>query len=131
MFSCAFFFLMIRRPPRSTLFPYTTLFRSQLRERVFHVAGRGAFDIEVLGYEAAIALLQSGLLQDEGDVFSLDEEKLRRTEFFTRKDGALSANGARLLANLQTRKDLPLWRGIWLAPVRNPGTPPFLTPFPG
>src|SRR3712207_8656661 len=27
-----FFFLMIRRPPRSTLFPYTTLFRSPLRE---------------------------------------------------------------------------------------------------
>src|SRR5258708_18597051 len=27
--SCHFFFLMIRRPPRSTLFPYTTLFRSQ------------------------------------------------------------------------------------------------------
>src|SRR3712207_6974008 len=27
-----FFFLMIRRPPRSTLFPYTTLFRSILRE---------------------------------------------------------------------------------------------------
>src|SRR5690349_22218542 len=26
-----FFFLMIRRPPRSTLFPYTTLFRSKLR----------------------------------------------------------------------------------------------------
>ena len=32
---------------------------AQLRERVFHVAGRGAFDIEVLGYEAAIALLQT------------------------------------------------------------------------
>src|SRR5258708_33312905 len=28
----AFFFLMIRRPPRSTLFPYTTLFRSHLRK---------------------------------------------------------------------------------------------------
>src|SRR3712207_9584400 len=28
-----FFFLMIRRPPRSTLFPYTTLFRSQLAAR--------------------------------------------------------------------------------------------------
>src|ERR1044071_10088006 len=28
-FSCFFFFLMIRRPPRSTLFPYTTLFRSR------------------------------------------------------------------------------------------------------
>src|SRR5258708_15172336 len=30
-FSCLFFFLMIRRPPRSTLFPYTTLFRSSWR----------------------------------------------------------------------------------------------------
>src|SRR5256885_13238091 len=29
MYCCFFFFLMIRRPPRSTLFPYTTLFRSQ------------------------------------------------------------------------------------------------------
>src|SRR5256885_5664562 len=28
MTACIFFFLMIRRPPRSTLFPYTTLFRS-------------------------------------------------------------------------------------------------------
>src|SRR2546421_8908662 len=30
--SCFFFFLMIRRPPRSTLFPYTTLFRSVFRQ---------------------------------------------------------------------------------------------------
>src|SRR2546422_7956632 len=30
MISLFFFFLMIRRPPRSTLFPYTTLFRSRL-----------------------------------------------------------------------------------------------------
>src|SRR2546426_6233016 len=33
-FICIFFFLMIRRPPRSTLFPYTTLFRSQLLNTV-------------------------------------------------------------------------------------------------
>src|SRR2546430_12325647 len=34
-----FFFLMIRRPPRSTLFPYTTLFRSQLEQRfLVHLA---------------------------------------------------------------------------------------------
>src|SRR5574337_1722849 len=32
----SFFFLMIRRPPRSTLFPYTTLFRSHLRCRRSH-----------------------------------------------------------------------------------------------
>src|SRR3712207_6069492 len=31
MFALVFFFLMIRRPPRSTLFPYTTLFRSRLK----------------------------------------------------------------------------------------------------
>src|SRR2546422_6584989 len=34
LFSFLFFFLMIRRPPRSTLFPYTTLFRSVLGEEV-------------------------------------------------------------------------------------------------
>src|SRR6516165_785784 len=37
LFSC-FFFLMIRRPPRSTLFPYTTLFRSQAPFRVLLIA---------------------------------------------------------------------------------------------
>src|SRR3712207_7956149 len=36
MFSL-FFFLMIRRPPRSTLFPYTTLFRSLIQPKAFHV----------------------------------------------------------------------------------------------
>src|SRR3712207_7910830 len=36
--SCVFFFLMIRRPPRSTLFPYTTLFRSPLGFPVAHRA---------------------------------------------------------------------------------------------
>src|SRR5258708_24753982 len=33
-----FFFLMIRRPPRSTLFPYTTLFRSGEKERIAQCA---------------------------------------------------------------------------------------------
>ncbi|MCZ2816626.1 NAD-dependent DNA ligase LigA [Modestobacter sp. VKM Ac-2984] len=94
---------------------------AQLRERVFHVAGRGAFDIEVLGYEAATALLESRLLTDEGDVFTLDEEALCRTDFFTRKDGTLSANGKRLLANLQTRKDVPLWRVLVALSIRHVG----------
>src|SRR3712207_7478965 len=35
-----FFFLMIRRPPRSTLFPYTTLFRSRPRRRCAPLSGR-------------------------------------------------------------------------------------------
>ncbi|MCW2684114.1 MAG: ligA2, partial [Blastococcus sp.] len=94
---------------------------AQLRERVFHVAGRGAFDIENLGYEAAIALLQSRLLQDEGDIFFLDEEQLRRAPFFTKKNGVLSANGAKLLTNLQTRKDVPLWRVLVALSIRHVG----------
>src|SRR6202012_6186407 len=35
-----FFFLMIRRPPRSTLFPYTTLFRSHPADRRLSCSGR-------------------------------------------------------------------------------------------
>src|SRR3712207_8701258 len=35
-----FFFLMIRRPPRSTLFPYTTLFRSSLDVLTFFSGGK-------------------------------------------------------------------------------------------
>ena len=94
---------------------------AQLRERVFHVAGRGAFDIENLGYEAAIALLQSHLLEDEGDVFFLDADALQRSSFFTKKDGALSANGAKLLTNLQSRKDVPLWRVLVGLSIRHVG----------
>jgi DNA ligase (NAD+) len=94
---------------------------AQLRERVFHVAGRGAFDIENLGYEAAIALLESRLLQDEGDIFFLDAERLQRSAFFTKKDGALSANGAKLLANLESRKDAPLWRVLVALSIRHVG----------
>src|SRR6266498_5405556 len=39
-----FFFLMIRRPPRSTLFPYTTLFRSPRRPRESHGLQSGCHD---------------------------------------------------------------------------------------
>src|SRR3712207_9463332 len=38
-----FFFLMIRRPPRSTLFPYTTLFRSQTVGLSYTTASKNAF----------------------------------------------------------------------------------------
>src|SRR2546422_7322118 len=41
-----FFFLMIRRPPRSTLFPYTTLFRSPLRTPLHAASCRGQCLIE-------------------------------------------------------------------------------------
>jgi DNA ligase (NAD+) len=94
---------------------------AQLRERVFHVAGRGALDIEGLGYEAAIALLQAGVIADEGDLFSLTEDDLLRTELFTTKSGAVSANGARLLANLGEAKAKPLWRVLVALSIRHVG----------
>ncbi|BBZ61506.1 NAD-dependent DNA ligase LigA [Mycolicibacterium monacense] len=94
---------------------------AQLRERVFHVAGRGAFDIEGLGYEAAIALLQAGVITDEGDLFTLTEDDLLRTELFTTKGGAVSANGRRLLANLGKAKAQPLWRVLVALSIRHVG----------
>src|SRR2546430_3607165 len=48
-----FFFLMIRRPPRSTLFPYTTLFRSRVRRRA---PGQTAADHDDLGLHRSSTL---------------------------------------------------------------------------
>ncbi|WP_312880391.1 NAD-dependent DNA ligase LigA [Actinokineospora xionganensis] len=94
---------------------------AQLRERLFHLAGRGAFDIEVLGFEAASALLTSGVVQDEGDVFSLDEEQLSRVELFRTKAGELSANGRKLVANLDSAKNRPLWKVLVGLSIRHVG----------
>ncbi len=94
---------------------------AQLRERVFHVAGRGAFDIEGLGYEAAIALLKAGVIADEGDLFALTEDDLLRTELFRTKAGALSANGKRLLDNLDKATKVGLWRVLVALSIRHVG----------
>lgn len=94
---------------------------AQLRERVFHLAGRGGLDIEGLGYEAATALLAAKVITDEGDLFSLTSADLLTSDFFTTKDGALSANGARFLVNLQQAKDRPLWRILVALSIRHVG----------
>ncbi len=94
---------------------------AQLRERLFHVAGRGAFDIEVLGYEAATALLAAGAVQDEGDVFALTEDDLEQVPLFRTKAGALSANGRKLLANLESAKHRPLWKVLVGLSIRHVG----------
>ena len=105
---------------------------AQLLDRVFHVAGRGAFDIEGLGSEAAHALLTAGVMTDEGDIFDLTADKLLTTDLFTRAakpseaDGAvhgrvLSANGQRLLDNLDKAKEVPLWRVVVALSIRHVG----------
>ena len=102
--------------------------RSQVLDRVFHVAGRGSFDIEGLGSEAAYALLTAGVIANEGDVFDLTEDKLKQADLFTRapKKGegdspVLSANGQRLLDNLGAAKDRPLWRVLVGLSIRHVG----------
>src|SRR5256885_10459643 len=56
---------MIRRPPRSTLFPYTTLFRSEVRGKTLGVVGLGnigsevakraqGLEMEVIAYDPAV-----------------------------------------------------------------------------
>jgi DNA ligase (NAD+) len=101
--------------------PNTRSCPAQLRERLFHVASREALDIEVLGYQSAQALLDARLLTDEGDLFGLTEEKLSKTDFFTTKAGALSANGAKLLANLEAAKTRPLDKFLVALSIRHIG----------
>lgn len=100
---------------------------AQLRERVFHVASRGAFDIEGLGWKAGIALLGSGVVVDEGDLFALDAQVLGTIPFFTRaaRPGqagpALTENARKLLDQLERAKSQPLWRVLVALSIRHVG----------
>lgn len=106
---------------------------AQLRERLSGLAGRGAFDIEALGWEGSVALLDSGVLTDESTLFGLGAEDIARVPLYTRAakrtdpeesvvDGrVLSANGAKLVANLETAKSQPLWRVLVGLSIRHVG----------
>lgn len=75
----------------------------------------------MLGYEAATGLLEAGAIEDEGDLFSITEDDLLKTSIFRTKAGALSANGRRLLDNLDSAKDKPLWRVLVALSIRHVG----------
>jgi DNA ligase (NAD+) len=116
---------------------------SQLRERLTHVGSRGAFDIEVFGWEGAVALLESGVLVDEGGLFALTEEQLLTVPLYRRAakkaekeaaaagaDGApvlgpgetvLSTNGRKFLDGLAKAKSQPLWRVLVALSIRHVG----------
>jgi DNA ligase (NAD+) len=94
---------------------------AQLRERLFHLASRGALDIEVLGYKAGMALLDDHVIHDEGDLFSVDADALRRSDFFVNKNGTLGSNATKLLANLGEVKKRPLWRVLVALSIRHVG----------
>jgi len=101
--------------------PNTRSCAAQLRERLFHLAGRGALDIEVLGWEAVTALLESGLITDEGDLFALTGERLATVPFFVNKAGTLTVNSSKLVANLEAAKTRPLWRILVALSIRHVG----------
>ena len=101
--------------------PNTRSCPAQLRERLFHLAGRGACDIDVQGYEAVTALLDDHLVTDEGDLFDLTEDKLKASPFFINKQGTLKVNAGRLLANLEVARQRPLWRILVALSIRHVG----------
>lgn len=94
---------------------------AQLRERLYYIGSRAALDIDVLGYEAANALLSDKLITDESDIFDLNAAKLLKSEFFRKKDGSIAANAEKLLAALQDAKTRPLWRVLVALSIRHVG----------
>ena len=101
--------------------PNTQSCPAQLRERIYYIGSRAALDIDVLGYEAASALLDAKIIDDESDLFDLTAEKLVTSEFFTKKDGSQAANVDKLLAALEEAKSRPLWRTIVALSIRHVG----------
>jgi DNA ligase (NAD+) len=106
---------------------------AQLRERLSALAGRAAFDIEALGWEGSAALLDSGVITDEGDLFGLTATDIARVPLYTRAakksdpeasvvDGrVLSANGQKLVDNLEQARAQPLWRVLVALSIRHVG----------
>ena len=101
--------------------PNTQSCPAQLRERIYYIGSRAALDIDVLGLEAAIALLTDQIITDESDLFDLTTESLTRSEFFTKKDGSTGKNTEKLLAALEVAKTRPLWRIIVALSIRHVG----------
>ena len=98
---------------------------AQLRERIYYIGSRAALDIDVLGYEAAAALLDAKIISDESDLFDLNVEKLATSEFFMKKDGksgsVIGKNAEKLLEALAKAKSAPLWRVLVALSIRHVG----------
>jgi DNA ligase (NAD+) len=101
--------------------PNTRSCPAQLRERIYYIGSRAALDIDVLGYEAAVAMLQDKIISDEADIFSLTEKSLMKSSFFTKKDGTKGRNLEKLLEALEEAKTRPLWRTIVALSIRHVG----------
>jgi len=94
---------------------------TQVIERLFYIGSRSALDIDVLGYEAATALLADKLVKDEGDLFKLTLKDLSKSQFFLKKDGTPSVIADRFIAGLELAKSRPLWRVLVALSIRHVG----------
>jgi DNA ligase (NAD+) len=97
---------------------------AQVVERLFYIGSRSALDIDVLGYEAAAALLADKLVTDEGDLFALTENELKKSQFFqktVKKELIAGKNVKKLLDGLEDAKNKPLWRVIVALSIRHVG----------
>jgi DNA ligase (NAD+) len=89
---------------------------SQGIEWLFHFAGRGAMDIEHLGYMTVMRLLEKGLIEDPADIYALDAEKLEQIPGF--KDKAIT----NVLSQVEASKDRPIWRLLVGLNIRHVGS---------
>ena len=97
---------------------------AQLRGRLEHLGARPVLDIEGLGEKAARALLEDNVISDEGDLFLLDEEKLRASNFFVKgTDRELAENAKLLLKQIDVARNKPLWRIVSALSIRHIGPP--------
>ena len=101
--------------------PNTRSCPAQLAARLEYLASRKGMDIEALGEKAAIDLIASGVLVDEGDLFDLDADKLLQSSAYTTKAGALNAQGKKLLENLKTARSANFWRVLVSLSIRHVG----------
>ena len=101
--------------------PNTRSCPAQLRERIYYIGSRAALDIDVLGYEAAVALLTDSIITDEADIFNITEKSLMKSQFFLKKDGTAGKNLEKLLAALEEAKSRPLWRTLVALSIRHVG----------
>ena len=95
--------------------PNTVSCPAQLRESIFHIAGRGALDIDGIGYETAIALLQAGRVATIGDVFHLTAGSFEGLRGFGPK------KIAQVLTGVEAARDRPLWRLLVGLSIRHVG----------
>ena len=94
---------------------------AQIRERLYYIGSRAALDIDVLGYEAAQALLDDGVVRDERDLFAITLDDLMKSEFFTKKDGSMSAIASRFIEGIERAKTRALWRVLVSLSIRHVG----------